>query len=170
MIKTRSGLKNSHKFFCRKKTQKTQNLFLFPFVYFVTFCGQIVLEVRSKHKVLSALLLTVIFLNSPVLSQDSVKVLVVYYSVERHTRLMGEAVAKGAREVAGTEVKLLPVSDATTADVVWADGIIVGSPVYNAAVAPEVQKFINSWPFQGAPLRNKIGAAFATGGDRKSVV
>ena len=61
-------------------------------------------------------------------------------------------------------MKLAPVSEATPANVLWADGIVVGSPVYNAAVAPEVQKFINSWPFEGAPLRNKVGAAFATGG------
>lgn len=121
-------------------------------------------QIIQNRSVLLALSLIILLLNTSVLSQDGVKVLVVYYSVEGHTRSMGEAVARGAREVAGTEVKLLSVSDATAADVVWADGIIVGSPVHNAAVAPEVQKFINSWPFQGTPLRNKIGAAFTTGG------
>ncbi len=110
------------------------------------------------------LLLLLMWPVGSAVSQDKVKILVVYYSVQGHTQLMGEAVARGARGVAGTHVKLAPVSEATPADVLWADAIVVGSPVYNAAVAPEVQKFINDWPFQGAPLRNKVGAAFATGG------
>jgi len=45
-----------------------------------------------------------------------------------------------------------------------ADAILLGSPVYNANVAPAVQEFINSWPFEGRPLKNKLGAAFVTGG------
>jgi len=111
-------------------------------------------------------MLTILFvcLSGSAISQDTTRVLIVYYSVDGHTRSMGEAVARGARGVWGTQVKLVPVSEATPANVLWADGIVVGSPVYNAAVAPEVQKFINSWPFEGAPLRNKVGAAFATGG------
>jgi NAD(P)H dehydrogenase (quinone) len=48
--------------------------------------------------------------------------------------------------------------------VLAADAIVVGSPVYNANIAPEVQKFINSWPFESMPLRDKIGAAFVTAG------
>lgn len=110
------------------------------------------------------LLILFVCLSGSATSQDTTKVLIVYYSVDGHTRLMGEAVARGARGVPGTNVKLASVFEATTVDVQWADGIVVGSPVYNAAVAPEVQKFINSWPFEGAPLRNKVGAAFATGG------
>jgi NAD(P)H dehydrogenase (quinone) len=27
-----------------------------------------------------------------------------------------------------------------------------------------VQEFINSWPFEGRPLKDKIGAVFVTGG------
>ena len=91
-------------------------------------------------------------------------VLVVYYSKDGHTRAMAEAVARGAKEVEDTEVRLLPVGQAKNADVLWADAVIVGSPVYNANVAPPVQSFINRWPFKGEPLKNKIGAAFATGG------
>ena len=45
-----------------------------------------------------------------------------------------------------------------------ADAIIVGSPVYNANVSPQVMQFINNWPFKGGPLKNKIGAAFVTSG------
>jgi NAD(P)H dehydrogenase (quinone) len=89
---------------------------------------------------------------------------VVYYSANGHTRTMAQAVAQGADAVEGVRVKLLPVQDATPSDVVDFDAIIVGSPVYNANVAPEIQSFINRWPFSGAPLRDKVGAAFVSAG------
>ncbi len=94
----------------------------------------------------------------------SVRVLIVYYSRTGHTRAMAEAVAEGARSVAGTRVRLATVAEATVDDVLAADAVVVGSPVYNANVAPEVQSFINAWPFEGAPLRDKVGAAFVSAG------
>jgi multimeric flavodoxin WrbA len=45
-----------------------------------------------------------------------------------------------------------------------ADAIIVGSPVYNANVTPQVSEFLANWPFESAPMKNKIGTAYATGG------
>ena len=98
------------------------------------------------------------------LAQNQPNILIVYYSAKGHTRSMAEAVANGARSMQGVNVKLLTVTEARTSDVIAADAIIVGSPVYNANVAPPVQEFINSWPFSGAPLRDKIGAAFVSGG------
>ncbi|MGH7451956.1 MAG: flavodoxin family protein [bacterium] len=115
-------------------------------------------------KLSKAFLLISCFLLNIAYSQQSANVLIVYYSAQGHTQTMAEAVAKGARSVSDVNVKLLPVAEATTKDVLAADAIVVGSPVYNANVAPEVQKFINSWPFEGAPLQNKIGAAFVTAG------
>jgi len=97
-------------------------------------------------------------------SRQNVNVLVVYYSVEGHTKTLAESVADGARSVSGVNVKLLSVDKATSNEVLAADAMIIGSPVYNANVAPPVQAFINSWPFEGAPLRDKIGAAFVTAG------
>lgn len=92
------------------------------------------------------------------------KVLVVYYSLSGHTKQMAEAAAEGAASVKGISVKLVPVEKAEVADVLWADGIILGSPVYNANIAPPVLSFIFKWPFEGSPLRNKIGAAFVSAG------
>ncbi len=77
---------------------------------------------------------------------------------------MAEAVANGARSVKGVEVKLQTIAETTKADLLAADAIIVGSPVYNANVAPEVVSFMSRWPFEGAPFTEKIGAAFVTGG------
>ncbi len=90
-------------------------------------------------------------------------VLVVYYSDKGHTKAMAEAIAKGAGAVDGATVTLLDVANAKPEDVLTADAVIVGSPVYKANVAPKMQEFINSWPIKDARLHDKLGAAFATG-------
>jgi NAD(P)H dehydrogenase (quinone) len=92
------------------------------------------------------------------------RVLIVYFSQTGHTHALAGAVATGARSVKGVETKLLTVAEATHADLLAADAIIVGTPVYNANVAPEVVSFMNHWPFEGSPFKDKIGAAFVTGG------
>lgn len=91
-------------------------------------------------------------------------VLVVYFTKTGHTKLMAESVAAGARSNDRVEVRLKTVEETAPGDVVSADAIIVGSPVYNANVAPDVMRFINGWPFQDGALRDKIGAAFVTAG------
>jgi NAD(P)H dehydrogenase (quinone) len=91
-------------------------------------------------------------------------VLVVYYSKSGNTKLMAESVAAGARSRARVRVQLKTVDEATKEDVAAADAIIVGSPVFNANIAPEVMEFINEWPFRRPILRDKIGAAFVTAG------
>jgi NAD(P)H dehydrogenase (quinone) len=77
---------------------------------------------------------------------------------------MASAVVAGAQTVENVRVLLRSVDEVSIEEVIEARGIIVGSPVYNAAVAPKVQEFINSWPFAGGEMRDKIGAAFVTGG------
>ncbi len=94
-----------------------------------------------------------------------VSVLVVYYSKDGHTRAMAEAVRNGAQSVEGITVSLMDVSQAKPADVLAADAVIVGSPVYKANVAPPVQEFINSWPIRDPALHDKLGAAFVSAGN-----
>lgn len=101
-------------------------------------------------------------LLAPVLAQPTV--LITYYSRTGNTRGMAEAVALGASQVEGVQVVLKTVEETTTEDLLGAEAIIVGSPVYNANVAPAVQAFIFSWPFEGALLKDKLGAAFVTAG------
>lgn len=91
-------------------------------------------------------------------------VLISYYSKTGNTRQMAEAIAEGANATGKVFVVVKSVGETTHADLLAADAIILGSPVYNANVAPAVQGFIASWPFEGAHLRNKIGAAFVTAG------
>ena len=91
-------------------------------------------------------------------------VLIAYDSKTGNTLAMAQAVAEGAENIPGVQVVLKSVDEVQTEDLLLASAIIVGSPVYNANVTPEVQAFLTSWPFEGMPLKDKIGAAFVTAG------
>jgi NAD(P)H dehydrogenase (quinone) len=91
-------------------------------------------------------------------------VLITYYSKTAHTQSLAEEVAKGALSIPGVQVVIKSIQQTTTKDLLEADAIIIGSPVYNANLAPEVVKFMSEWPFEGNPLKDKIGAAFVTAG------
>ena len=115
-------------------------------------------------KLLGSLLLVFVLSLNLSQAQQQPTVLIAYYSVSGHTKLMAEAVARGAQAAGNVTVKVMTVDEVKTENLLNADAIIVGSPVHNANAAPEVVKFIASWPFDGAPLLNKIGAVFVTGG------
>ena len=100
----------------------------------------------------------------PATAVSQVNVLIVYDSQTGNTGLMAKAVADGAESVEGVEVLKQKTSETTDDDLMRANAIIVGSPVYNANVTPEVSRFIASWPFEDQPLKDKIGAAFVTAG------
>lgn len=98
---------------------------------------------------------------TPVASNDTVRVLVVYHSLTGNTETLAEAVAEGARRVAGAEVLLKPVDDVVNADLEWCDALLIGSPTYWGSIATPVKQFIDGGrPFMG----DKVGGAFATGG------
>ena len=111
-------------------------------------------------------LLSLLFLSLPFLGhgQGQPTVLIAYYSQSGNTKALAQAVEEGAKSVAGVRVLMLSIDQVSTKELLEADAIVIGSPVYNANVAPAVQEFINAWPFEGRPLKNKLGAAFVTGG------
>lgn len=128
-----------------------------------------ILYVRTMKRTILFVVLALCILSwsrplRPASPEKKKHLLIVYYSQTQRTRLMAEAVAEGARSVNGVRVKLLDVKKAKVSDALDADGVIIGSPVYNANVAPAMQEYINSWPFEGGPMRDKLGAAFVTGG------
>ena len=90
-------------------------------------------------------------------------VVIVYYSEQGHTKAMAEAVAKGADTSTSAKVRLLPVDKATGDDLLWADAVIIGSPVHSANVAAPIQKFLSHMPWD-QKMKDKVGAAFVTGG------
>ena len=102
-----------------------------------------------------------------------VKVLVAYHSLSGNTERMAEAVVDGAKSVSGTEVLLKRVGKVTADDLFSADAVIVGSPVYWSNMSGEVKTFFDNWQFKFGvfpefKMKNKIGAAFATGGQVSS--
>lgn len=124
------------------------------------------LSVQNSHSMSLKIPLIglLIFLSIAGYSQNSPSVLITYYSASGSTKKMAEAIYEGAKSVEGVQVKLLPVSEVKSQDLMEATAVIVGSPVYNSNPAPQVLEFLNSWPFDGRPMKDKLGAAFATGG------
>ena len=102
-----------------------------------------------------------------------VKVLVTYHSLSGNTERMAEAVVDGATSVPGTEVLLKRVGQVTAEDLFSTDALVVGSPVYWSNMAGEVKTFFDNWQFKFGVfpefrMKNKVGAAFATGGQVSS--
>ena len=103
----------------------------------------------------------------------SITVLVAYHSATGHTEKMARGVVDGARSLPGTKVVLKRVGDVAAADLFSADAVVVGSPVYWSNMSGEVKKFFDDWQlkfgvFPEFKMRNKVGAAFATGGQVSS--
>ena len=105
------------------------------------------------------------------LPESKVNILVAYHSVMGHTAALAKAVEEGARKVPGVEVKRMPTSDVKCADLFEADAVVVGSPVYWSNMSAEVKAFLDRWTHQcnilppAFEMKDKIGAAFVTGGE-----
>lgn len=110
------------------------------------------------------LLLILLFWFTSLMAQKPHTILITYQSISGKTALMANAIAKGAAIHDDITVILKPIDQTSTNDLLKADAIILGSPVHNANMSSDVLKFIESWSFEGAPLKNKIGAAFVSGG------
>ena len=94
-----------------------------------------------------------------------VRVLVAYHSLRGNTEQMAQAVAEGARRVAGTEVSLKKVTEVTKEDLVAADGIVLGCPTYYANIPGQMKVAIDDWSWKmDVDFTDKVGGAFATGG------
>ena len=105
---------------------------------------------------------------------DKIKILIVYHSRGGHTAAMAKAVAEGAKKNPLAEISLKPVGDVKCAELLATDALIVGSPVYWSNMAGEVKTFFDRFSTECGVLppafqmRDKIGAAFVTGGETSS--
>ena len=104
-----------------------------------------------------------IALTNPILGQSKT-VLIAYHSVSGHTAKMAKSIQKGILESSDIKVILKSVNEVKLQELLAADAIVIGSPVYNANPSPEILSFIKTWPFEGQPLKNKLGAVFVTAG------
>lgn len=98
-------------------------------------------------------------------SPKSVRILIVYYSRHGTTEKMSQGVAEGARRVAGVEVALKQIQDATKDDLVAADGILLGCPTFFANIPGAMKTAMDEWNWKWkVDFTDKVGGAFATGG------
>lgn len=100
-------------------------------------------------------------------------VAVIYFSAQGHTQQLAEAVAEGARGVAGTSVDVIRIvgddiakgrwkNDEAMAKLNAADAIIFGTPTYMGGYAAQFKAFIDAaseiWMKLG--WKNKLAAGF----------
>jgi NAD(P)H dehydrogenase (quinone) len=104
------------------------------------------------------------------LSATPVKILVLYDSQTGNVEQMAKLVAAGAREIDGVEVRLRKIegdgeSRATPDDVLWADGVAVGTPTNSGLISWRMKKF---WNDEMSPywmkIDGRIGCAFSSAG------
>jgi NAD(P)H dehydrogenase (quinone) len=92
------------------------------------------------------------------------KVLVLYYSKEGNTKKMAEYVAEGAGQIPDTEIRLKSISEANRDDIIWCDGIALGSPTHLGTVSSKMKQFWEDILPDWQKLDGKIGCAFSSQG------
>lgn len=92
-----------------------------------------------------------------------VQVLVAYSSRSGNTEKLARAVARGA-EGEGAAALVKRASETTKEDLVAADAIVLGSPVYFGTPTAEMKDLIDRSVGVRRKLRDKVGAAFVTAG------
>lgn len=96
---------------------------------------------------------------------DVTRVLVAYYSLSGSTEELAKAVVFGAAKVPAVKVELKRVEDVTKADLIAAEGIILGCPTYYANIPGRMKVTIDDWSWKmKIDFTDKVGGAFATGG------
>jgi NAD(P)H dehydrogenase (quinone) len=90
-------------------------------------------------------------------------VAVIYYSLTGGVRALAEAAAEGAIR-SGADVRLLPIDEATHADLEWADVVLFGTPSRYGTMAAEVKQFIDSTGdlWRTGKLADKVYGAFVS--------
>lgn len=92
------------------------------------------------------------------------KIAIVYHSGYGHTAVQAEAVRRGASDVTGSEVDLIPVGEREESwDVIdAADAIIFGSPTYFGSASAQFKAFLDETSSRWLEGRwaNKLAAGF----------
>lgn len=91
-------------------------------------------------------------------------ILIVYDSETGNTEKMAHAVAEGVKEVKGTTVELKRAVETTNEDLLHADAIIAGSPVYYGLMSAVLKGVFDTSVKIHGKLDGKVGGAFASSG------
>ncbi len=98
-------------------------------------------------------------------SENMGNVLIIYDTGTGNTKKMAEYVAEGASSIKDVEVRLKPVSEVTKEDILWCNGLAVGTPTYMGTVSWRMKRFFDEvigdlW----GEIDGKIGCAFSSSG------
>lgn len=122
----------------------------------------------------------------------STKIQVIFYSTYGHVYALAEAIAAGAREVAGTEVELLQVAETLSDEILGkmhatdarktfanvpladpkrlaeADAIVLGSPTRYGSFAAQMRAFLDATGslWASGALIGKVGSTFTSTGSQ----
>ena len=93
------------------------------------------------------------------------KILVLYDSVSGNTAKMAELIAEGVRSIPNMEIRLIKIDEAKAEDVIWCDGLAVGSPTNMGLLSWKMKRFwdvtmIGQW----MKVDGKIACAFSSSG------
>ena len=104
------------------------------------------------------------------------RIAIIYFSGTDHTHQMAEAVAAGAREVAGTQVDVLRITGAQIHEGRWnepaflavldaADAMVFGTPTYMGGAAAQFKAFADRTGerWLGQEWRDKLAGGFTHG-------
>ena len=93
------------------------------------------------------------------------RILVLFDSKTGNVGRMAELVAEGARQIPDTEVRIRSLDDAVAEDVLWCDGLAVGSPTNMGILSWRMKRF---WDETMGPhwmaVDGKIACAFSSAG------
>ena len=95
------------------------------------------------------------------------RLLIVYHSQSGATASLMRAVQRGALQEEGTRVKLLPALEASTADLLWCDGVVFGSPENLGYLSGGLKDFFDRtfYPAQPHQLNIPYAAVISAGND-----
>ena len=93
------------------------------------------------------------------------KILILFDSASGNTAAMARMVAEGAQAIPQTEVRLRSVDEAVAADVLWCDGLAVGSPTNMGLLSWKMKRFWDDTMREHwMAVDGKIGCAFSSSG------
>lgn len=78
---------------------------------------------------------------------------------------MAQYVADGAATIPGMEIRVRPVQEAQAEDVLWCDGMAVGSPTHIGTVSWQLKKFFDETLLKHwGTIDGKLGCSFTASG------
>jgi len=92
------------------------------------------------------------------------KLLILYFSKSGNTEKMARYVAEGCAEIPGMKILVKSVNEASREDIIWCDGLAVGSPTQLGSVASEMKQFWESMLPDWQKIDGKIACAFSSQG------